>query len=750
MLFNENLLDQEKLALLVAEKEELLEKKRSAIHIKKTEYEDYFEKKERIKNQHISEKYYEETKAQVLKINEMLEQMEAAIRKKAEEMSELTIWIGQLEEQIQRAEREQEYKTRCLEDFKELYHSYEVYLEQHRQMERLKKQLDRMEEQRKLTKSMLEKLEEQWRTLESEHDSILRDMALLQDKYSIYAVYEKPAIDVKTAISEKTVINKPVADASLAADINYDLIALEARYQAITSTMSTTLKELEEQVRDTGRRYEKVQRELAEKCQKYHLASDEWKEVAYNKKEELHQESMLEDRNRKKTGKERAWNEEDKQAAIVTQQVKERKETMRKQYEQDEPIPKSEIRTIDFAAKMNEFGYQKAELEKVESQWEKRLHMYEDNLTAMSEYSQFPVVAEVTWEKNFLDMSQKELRDFKGMLVRDYKGETEAKWNLKNRLEQLLNQIIRKEAFQEDFYRKPLESILELTYDASQVINQLNITIQSYNRLMEKLEVDIFMIEKEKQKIVELLGDYMEEVHQNLGKIDANSTITIRERPVKMLKIQIPDWAENEQLYQVRLEDFMDEITEKGIEIYERNENAQEYFGTRMTTRNLYDTIIGIGNVQIRLYKIEEQREYPITWSEVARNSGGEGFLSAFVILSSLLYFMRKDDSDIFANRNEGKVLVMDNPFAQTNAAHLLKPLMDMAQKANTQLICLSGLGGESIYNRFDNIYVLNLIAASLRNGMQYLKAERLRGREEETMVVSQIEVVGQEQLSLF
>lgn len=77
----------------------------------------------------------------------------------------------------------------------------------------------------------------------------------------------------------------------------------------------------------------------------------------------------------------------------------------------------------------------------------------------------------------------------------------------------------------------------------------------------------------------------------------------------------------------------------------------------------------------------------------------------------------------------------MDNPFAQTNASHLLKPLMDMAKKTNTQLICLSGLGGDSIYDRFDNIYVLNLVAASLRNGMQYLKGEHTRGDEQETMI---------------
>lgn len=101
----------------------------------------------------------------------------------------------------------------------------------------------------------------------------------------------------------------------------------------------------------------------------------------------------------------------------------------------------------------------------------------------------------------------------------------------------------------------------------------------------------------------------------------------------------------------------------------------------------------------------------------------------------------------IFADKNEGKVLIMDNPFAQTNASHLLIPLMDMAKKSNTQLICLTGLGGESIYNRFDNIYVLNLIAASLRGGTQYLKAEHKRGKEPDELVTARIEVGDQMEL---
>lgn len=77
---------------------------------------------------------------------------------------------------------------------------------------------------------------------------------------------------------------------------------------------------------------------------------------------------------------------------------------------------------------------------------------------------------------------------------------------------------------------------------------------------MEKLEVDISLIEKEKGRIVELLGDYCFDVHKNLAQIDSNSTITIREKSVKMLKIQLPDWNEQEGMYQLKLNDFVENI----------------------------------------------------------------------------------------------------------------------------------------------------------------------------------------------
>ena len=504
---------------------------------------------------------------------------------------------------------------------------------------------------------------------------------------------------------------------------------------------------MEEQEQKALKRLRSAEEELKRFQIKYGLEPGDWKGTKYSRREEDQLEIWQEDYHKKIENKKFLWNEEKTKIQVLGSRL----DTCLKQIEvecgQKEALAKADIQDRDFDAAKNQLVFHRQELKKTAGRLSDSLQSCEENLTALAEYSDFALEERAEPAEGLLEMSREQMRERKGILIRDYRKLSEDCRDAKEYLAGTLNRIMRFEAFREEFYQKPLEAMFELVDDASQVLRQLHTTIQSYDSLMEKLSVDIAVVEKEKEKIVELMEDYVKDVHAGVGRIDGNSTITIHGRPLKMLRILLPDWGENEGLYHLKLEDMLDGITKRGIEIFEKNENAQEYFGTQITTKNIYDTVIGISNVQIKLYKIEEQREYPITWADVAKNSGGEGFLSAFVILSSLLYYMRRDDTDLFANRNEGKVLVMDNPFAQTNASHLLKPLMDMAEKANTQLICLTGLGGESIYNRFENIYVLNLIAASLRNGMQYLKTDHIKGGEPEVMVLSQIEVAEQMEL---
>ena len=745
ILFNENLLDEEKMEIMIEQKQKDIADIRETMQICKNEYEDYFHRFDVIKRQAVTKDNLDKIQKKLQKLEKEKEDIFQNIQQARDTKQSLKKNFEILQKTLRELEKKIESQAARQRAFKELRTAYAEYEENNKKLQEYEREEERLENRQHLTEEKISQLEENYRELSGQENSLFREEESIQNACQKFAAYKEINRNVKAG-------KLLGVDSTLRTDNNSgvkiipseaEVLKLEARYEAVTADISQELKELELEEEKALTRYHKSFGELRELCQKYNLKNSEWQNIIYDKREQLYQEAELEDYDKKIERKANLLNEEDKKIGILNSQLEGILKQIVSECGKGNPLEEEKISQKDLESAKNQTKYQLSELERKIAFSEKAIQKYRENLTALSEYNNFSADEEIHFEQDFKKMSEKELRDFKGMLIRDYNDIIRCVQKCRETLAQTLNKIARQEAFQDASYKTPLENMLKVCDDAAKVLRQLNITLESYDSLMKQLEVDISLVETEKKNVTELLEDYVQNIHKNLEKIGRNSTIKIREKSIKMLKVILPVWEDNEKLYSLRLSDFVDEITEEGIRLFENNENAQEYIGRKVTSKNLYDTVVGTGNVQIQLYKIEEQREQQISWNQVAKNSGGEGFLSAFVILSSLLDYMRKDDSDIFMDKNEGKVLLMDNPFAQTNAEHLLKPLMNLADKTNTQLICLTGLGGESIYNRFDNIYVLNLIEAHLRNGIQYLRPEHKKGEEVkvETILPTHIEV---------
>lgn len=745
ILFNENLLDEEKMEIMIEQKQKDIADIRETMQICKNEYEDYFHRFDVIKRQAVTKENWDKIQKKLQKLEKEKEDIFQNIQQARDTKQSLKKNFEILQKTLRELEKKIESQAARQRAFKELRTAYAEYEENNKKLQEYEREEERLENRQHLTEEKISQLEENYRELSGQENNLFREEESIQNSCQKFAAYKEINRNVKAG-------KLLGADSTLRTDNNSgvkiipseeEVLKLEARYEAVTADISQELKELELEEEKALTRYHKSFGELRELCQKYNLKNSEWQNIIYDKREQLYQEAELEDYDKKIERKANLLNEEDKKIGILNSQLEGILKQIVSECGKGDPLEEEKISQKDLESAKNQTKYQLSELERKIAFSEKAIQKYRENLTALSEYNNFSADEEIHFEQDFKKMSEKELRDFKGMLIRDYNDIIRCVQKCRETLAQTLNKIARQEAFQDASYKTPLENMLKVCDNAAKVLRQLNITLESYDSLMKQLEVDISLVETEKKNVTELLEDYVQNIHKNLEKIGRNSTIKIREKSIKMLKVILPVWEDNEKLYSLRLSDLVDEITEEGIRLFENNENAQEYIGRKVTSKNLYDTVVGTGNVQIQLYKIEEQREQQISWNQVAKNSGGEGFLSAFVILSSLLDYMRKDDSDIFMDKNEGKVLLMDNPFAQTNAEHLLKPLMNLADKTNTQLICLTGLGGESIYNRFDNIYVLNLIEAHLRNGIQYLRPEHKKGEEVkvETILPTHIEV---------
>lgn len=745
ILFNENLLDEEKMEIMIEQKQKDIADIRETMQICKNEYEDYFHRFDVIKRQAVTKENWDKIQKKLQKLEKEKEDIFQNIQQARDTKQSLKKNFEILQKTLRELEKKIESQAARQRAFKELRTAYAEYEENNKKLQEYEREEERLENRQHLTEEKISQLEENYRELSGQENNLFREEESIQNSCQKFAAYK----DINRNVKAGKLLG---VDSTLRTDNNSgvkiipseeEVLKLEARYEAVTADISQELKELELEEEKALTRYHKSFRELRELCQKYNLKNSEWQNIIYDKREQLYQEAELEDYDKKIERKANLLNEEDKKIGILNSQLEGILKQIVSECGKGNPLEEEKISQKDLESAKNQTKYQLSELERKIAFSEKAIQKYRENLTALSEYNNFSADEEIHFEQDFKKMSEKELRDFKGMLIRDYNDIIRCVQKCRETLAQTLNKIARQEAFQDASYKTPLENMLKVCDDAAKVLRQLNITLESYDSLMKQLEVDISLVETEKKNVTELLEDYVQNIHKNLERIGRNSTIKIREKSIKMLKVILPVWEDNEKLYSLRLSDLVDEITEEGIRLFENNENAQEYIGRKVTSKNLYDTVVGTGNVQIQLYKIEEQREQQISWNQVAKNSGGEGFLSAFVILSSLLDYMRKDDSDIFMDKNEGKVLLMDNPFAQTNAEHLLKPLMNLADKTNTQLICLTGLGGESIYNRFDNIYVLNLIEAHLRNGIQYLRPEHKKGEEVkvETILPTHIEV---------
>ena len=726
--FNEAFLDEELLNGMIEEKKGEIGKLTDQLSIRRKERDEYYAYRGVITGQLLTSDNYNGTKTSLSEMKEREQELTDRLRKCGEDTEANEKEIKALTEALKRLDKESDRVVKLMEQLERHSRYYDDYLLKLEKKETVLKTLADLNERKSLTNDLLIRLVSNISELERKLSDIKRETAENDEKLSAFTAYRD--VDCDESIS------------GMSAE------ELTSEYNAIKDRFTGDLDALESDLENLGGKMKAYERQLDRIKKKYGLTPDDTVDERYD--ELLEDELTVREKEQTdlKERKKEELNALEKKIARLDQKREDLLENMKRDTGMEEPLPKDTIGESDFDARKNKTLHHRKELEHRTEELKEKRNGYQSLMDLLADFADIEVTEPVVWERPIEELSLERLNAMQGEMRRAYRKNGDEMQRCRNALSDRLNEIMNISVFSDDYYRKPIEAMIRLLDSPEELLSQIDITVRSYDQLMEKIAVDISMVERERDEISSELLEYVGNISRGLAKIDSNSTINLKERQVKMLQISVPDWQQNRETYALRLRDLIDEMTKAAIAILEKNENPEEYIGLKINVRNLYDVIVGTGNIGIQIYKVEKQRIYPISWSDAARNSGGEGFLSAFIILSSLLYYIRRDENDVFAQKNEGKVLLMDNPFAQTNAEHLLKPLMDLAGKNHTQMICFTGLGGDSIYSRFDNIYVLNLVSAKLNGSLQYLKKEHLKGAEPDNIEVSRIEVY--DQITLF
>ncbi len=719
--FNNKLLNEAELVKLIRESELSISEINRKIKEKKESITFYEGKKNIIQYSELTLETYEQLKEDInslTKSEEELRQGEIILIKE----------IGQFEDSIKRLKENINDIESCIgknrlksKAFKDLKSEYEKYKKDRESLERLKERL-------KILENLVATDEKRSENIEAE----------LTECQEVIRSYKEVERSVEEKIAEFNIYNAGQI-------INRDKEDLLAEFYALTKEISSTEKELNERIIILDKEFNIAQDELNTKADKYSIKEEAYIREVYDINKELELADTLEKENRVYDDLKTKANKVNTDLAVAKSKLEGSFEKLKRDFDKDVAKDKEMLFNKEFKEEIAKLRVDIKEKEAEKSRIIKNKNCISQNLVNLNEHDNFTIEEAVE-----IIISIDEMNEVIGKIKRDLNSAKGSETRKENALRGLVIDLEIKDDFKEEtLFKEPIQTLKGLVSKPQEFKDQLNLICNSYNLIIEKLNVDIDLIEKEETKILESILGYISEVHENIEKIDDNSSIIINNKRLKMLNITVANWEENKELYKMRLKEYIENIRNQSLDALESNEDIEDIISNKININKLYDEVVSISNVNIKLYKIEEDKQRQITWDEVSKNSGGEGFLSAFIILSSLLSYMRKDENDIFSRKEGGKVLVMDNPFAQTSSAHLLKPLMDIAKKSNTQLICLTGLGGDSIYNRFDNIYVLNLVSSKLKSGIKYLRSEHTKGEDEkEVMVASRFRI--EEQIKLF
>ena len=253
---------------------------------------------------------------------------------------------------------------------------------------------------------------------------------------------------------------------------------------------------------------------------------------------------------------------------------------------------------------------------------------------------------------------------------------------------------------------KSLRESIQLNVESA--LEAVSVLSQKFGDLIESIRHNIEGDAEERSILSDRLCDYIRSLYRNIRRIDQKSTIEVNGTRRKMFEIRQPLWDEDDNIiYRSKCAHLIDRLIDNVADI-EDDKNRERAIAGSLTPDVLYDEIIGIANVKITIYKVEESRIRKLNWKEIIANSGGEGTLSAFIVLTNFMYFLNSDPSDIFATKREQRhVLILDNPFAKMTSGHLLKPFFDIAKQTGTQLVIFSGVMEKDVNGPFERIFTL-------------------------------------------
>ncbi|WP_031463789.1 hypothetical protein [Paenibacillus polymyxa] len=236
----------------------------------------------------------------------------------------------------------------------------------------------------------------------------------------------------------------------------------------------------------------------------------------------------------------------------------------------------------------------------------------------------------------------------------------------------------------------------------------LSCFVQVFNALGQmkhNLALNLAELESDLQELVEQSYQRGNTLYESICEIPKHSKVELFNRTIQMVDMT---WNRNDEVSaRASLKLYINNLLEM-IQLYKRegktDEAIDQYMLSQLTSIQLLNQIAPIANCIVTIVKPRKKTmlQQEVTyhrWEEAASWSGGEGYTSYMVMFMILITHIRKK---MHSKETMWKTIIADNPFGKASSEHVVRPIIELAQKNKIQLICLTAIRDEEIRTHFD------------------------------------------------
>jgi hypothetical protein len=382
------------------------------------------------------------------------------------------------------------------------------------------------------------------------------------------------------------------------------------------------------------------------------------------------------------------------------------KEAILERYRREEIFPREKLIDVDFKKRISE---KKAEIDEFKKSGKEYLNikMKSDNSMLRLKDVAGDSLKDIQPNEYGIGTSDADIDRICGDIVKKTNGIKSNRRDIVDKIRILYDRLCGDYSSNEllgNMFRNLLNGDNIYRYDfVKRVLSQ---TRESIDRTLKKYEADLKTMKDKASALYKFALTRVSDVYDELDDIDRHSYIEIDDKRHKMMNIKLP---KKENLDTSHVENHLKEVIRRTKSKIENDDvsDLDKYLDSHLKLEQIFDQYVPLKNIRINISKIEQNNISRISWEDVSKTSGGEVFVSVFVLFISLMSYTRGFQ---IGKKQQGKVIVMDNPFGPVSSGHLLEPLFKIAKTYNTQLICFTHINTSAITNQFELIYSLRVI----------------------------------------